>query len=128
MVAILDNQYQEPQRAQSCAVPVIAERWVLTAAHCVTAENGNATITLVIGTAIFSTGGKRVHLHRIVAHPQWDRMSDANDTALLHTAVSLWIANVQMVDLADTTMPLGADMVIAGWGIRFRDDPGSSFV
>jgi secreted trypsin-like serine protease len=111
---------------QFCGGAVIADHWILTAAHCVQGETA-ADIKVVAGTNEMSTSSAagRLQVDAIVSHPGFNPRSLTNDIALLHLREA---AGTPAVAIDDGTLLAGMNLLDAvtaiGWGSL---DGGNSF-
>ncbi|MCP3797829.1 serine protease [Allokutzneria sp. A3M-2-11 16] len=102
----------------TCTSSIIARRWVLTAAHCVTAAG---TYTVRVGSLTRSSGGQTATVARKVIHPSYSWPSA--DIALLQldrdVVVSQYSVLASAADLADNKAAQ-----VLGWGSEKADWSG----
>ncbi len=103
-----------------CGGSVIADRWVLTAAHCVDslAPNAPAGFEIYANSASLQAGGVAYDVDRIFVHAGYQGVG-VNDIALLEISRPMGITPVRLSDaaLAQSVERVGGETVVIGWGL-----------
>jgi hypothetical protein len=107
-----------PDRAASCGGTVIAERWVLTAGHCVVGKSA-ADFTITEGADMLTAGGHKMRVDRVVLHEDYASGPPRNDIALLHLATSAQSPGQPLIGdvAARNLLHAGATTTLAGFGL-----------
>lgn len=127
-VALIRGNLAEPHRSQFCGGSVIAERWIITAAHCIVnniVQEDPARVNVVTGTNFFIAGGSRWVVEKIVVHPDYDPNSQNNDVALLKTTQALPTSLLIGLVSSGFQPVSGASLMVSGWGSLKEGGRGS---
>jgi secreted trypsin-like serine protease len=99
--------------AHRCGAALLAPRWLVTAGHCVSAEDPSK-YQYRIGSADRTSGGELVTPEAFLVHPGYDLLQGRDDIALVR--LSQPVKAAPTVIAADSPRG-GSDTRIIGWGL-----------
>ncbi|CAH1788527.1 unnamed protein product [Owenia fusiformis] len=103
----------------SCGGSIINNKWILTAAHCLSATGDASGYQIEYGMNIRDTGTLDDPV-RYIRHADFDSDSNENDIALIELSGTLsWSSTVRPVCQPTTANIDGRQSVVSGWGTEF---------
>jgi hypothetical protein len=108
----------EPREGHFCTGAFIAPDWLLTAAHCLSADSADK-IQVYGGSNHLETTGKVFQVDRVISHEKFDPETQQNDIALLHLTDRFTGELLRLIPPADTERlsAVGTLAVVVGWGL-----------
>jgi len=117
-----------------CGASIISDRWLLTAAHCITSDDiSNPESSYVrVGSLSKIEGGVKHYLERVIKNEGYDDdfVRTGNDVALLKTRTVITFNDyVHPICLpsSDLCLSAGSEMWVSGYGISNEIDENAMF-
>lgn len=118
-VALEHRSFWDQSYRQFCGASIIADRWILTAAHCVTGENVDF-VRAVVGVIDLRDSDRNViQIEKAIPHEGYNSWTVENDVALLKTKSSIRQSTKEFsntICLPSSGQQFNGSSVITGFG------------
>ncbi|CAF4741810.1 unnamed protein product [Pieris macdunnoughi] len=110
-----------------CGGAVIADRWILTAAHCLK-DISVKNLRVLAGTNNNKSGGTRYIIDKIIKHEKYTDRPNVNDIALLRTNEKIkFTEKVKAIEVATEDPKPGDKCKLSGWGFTTQNQRNSPY-
>lgn len=119
-----------PYEAHFCGGSLYAQKWIVTAAHCVV-DTMPKDIVVTVGTDKLTSGAVRLNVATIYVKGDYVKKTQDNDIALLELREPVKVgANIQFIPLLTgdeekTALVANTNLMVTGWGLTSEGGPTS---
>ena len=128
-IGIVAKRIRNNFQAQFCGGTLVAERYVVTAAHCIEdVTDAYGQIQVLVGTQRLNRGGRRIGVAEVLMHPLYDGWTLDYDVAVLRLTTP--VTGIPFASLA-ASEPTVAGTILrsSGWGrLVYRGTKPSSLM
>ncbi|XP_049820810.1 trypsin-3-like [Aethina tumida] len=100
-----------------CGASIIADRWIVTAAHCTDGFSASL-LSIRVGSSRRGSGGQVINVAKIHQNPNYNPNTIDYDISILELASDITNPIAKPVSLPDSSadVPTGVTAVVTGWG------------
>ena len=124
-VTLIDNSPDSVRNyALYCGGTLVAERYVVTSAHCsdfVTPDQ----VQVMFGDTLVDNPAPTLNVRRIIQHPRWDSYSFDYDVAVWELATPA--TGIPVASLASSPPAAGSQLLFSGFGVYDYDPYSTSY-